>query len=186
MHGGRDADGAVMADCWLLQSDGHSVASWSEVESKPSVALYDHSLSSNERVMYIFGGLDSDGAPCADLRKLDCSDPTLIQTSIVECLNLCPPRHGHAAALCNQNLIVLGGVGPSVKLDIACILDLGTRVWSKLHLSAPSSTLPFWVNHALHWDGSDVLTVVGGGANCFAFGPLFSRTVVRLRLCYQE
>jgi hypothetical protein len=150
---------------------------------------YDHTLTTERSEAAIgtsvlsFGGLDEYNNPCGQLQRIQVkSDGSEMRCEMLECMNSCAARHAHAAALWREQLVVVGGVGEKmIGIDeLICVLDLQSLVWSAV-AGVGLGINPFWLNHTILSIG-DAILILGGGANCFAFGALFNEVSSELRL----
>mmetsp|Transcript_24236 Transcript_24236/g.75785 ORF Transcript_24236/g.75785 Transcript_24236/m.75785 type:complete len:296 (+) Transcript_24236:382-1269(+) len=163
--GGRDLDGAV-SDLFVLSS----TYAWSRLE--PTVEVFAHAAVATTRGVLVLGGLEADR-------------PFVCERGRVRRCHLPFSRFAHSAvALDDDEALVLGGVDMSdardspPSTDVLCLdrfrlADDLQRLDSATLLPPPDATLLPVHAAAVRLD-PDLILLLGGGLQCFAFAPIFS------------
>eukprot|EP00658_Telonema_sp_P-2_P015135 TRINITY_DN15806_c0_g2_i1.p1 TRINITY_DN15806_c0_g2~~TRINITY_DN15806_c0_g2_i1.p1 ORF type:complete len:161 (+),score=26.40 TRINITY_DN15806_c0_g2_i1:3-485(+) len=137
-----------MHDWWMLDCS-MNVPGRVQLGCDQVVQRYDHSICVGKEPGsgFLFGGLDESGQPSASLFAIEVFQEQA-RAELVVCANSCRARHGHSAVVLGDQLFVLGGVGSSIlpSAEMACLLDLGSKVWSILDCGA-GSVERFCLNH---------------------------------------
>ena len=172
--GGRDHIGPLSDSLYVLESG----IGWTSHDCEPldaHVAVYDEYIGR----LVVFGGTSGERREGKVYLEENLS------------MKLCPllerDRGSAAARLDRDHTLVVGtfscghGVDATPKrndLNVSFFDDKNARTWPRVYYSSKISPFPIHAQ-ALHLDDGLVL-LLGGGAPCFAFGPVFGETLILL------
>jgi hypothetical protein len=168
VFGGRDSNGAALADLWVFD---RRVEGWSPVESAGPAARFGHAVATIQgaRIMYLFGGQSADQF-YNDLWSLDFA--TMTWTQIDDGSASAPaPRYGTSLVETGAGkLIVSHGFTFEGRFDDTWRFETAERAWTDL---TPPNEADRPLKRCLHeaiWSTVDKRMLLFGGCSS-GFGP---------------
>ncbi|KAK4485080.1 hypothetical protein RD792_007688 [Penstemon davidsonii] len=156
----------ILSSLYVLDTD---TSEWTEIEIQGDRVgpRHSHSMEANGSKLYIFGGYNGEKA----LGDLYCFDIETGLCNKIKTNGKSPnARFSHLMFIYSNYLGILGGC-PVSKHQELFLLDLQSESWNSIIVKSSRECL--FVRSTVNVVG-DNLTIIGGGAACYAFGTKFS------------